>query len=87
MAQLELSTEEIDYIKKATQNHPKFNDPDSEGMRLRGLAERDYSKPFSNITIKDMREIVNKANQDHPENAMPVLYDQLHKIVVKFNPS
>ena len=87
VAQLSFSNEEVDYIKKAAKNHPKYDDPDSEGMRIRGLVERDYTKPVPNITIKDMREVINKGNQDHPEAAMPVLYDQLHQVWKSLNPS
>jgi hypothetical protein len=87
VAQLDLSTEEIDVIKKAAENHPKHDDPDAEGMRIRGLLERDYSKPFPNIVITDMKEVVNKQRQEEPDPSLDVLYDELHRVWVSLNPS
>jgi len=87
VAQLDLSTEEIDDIKNAAKNHPKLKDPDAEGMRIRGLLERDYSKPFPNIVIVDMKEVINKQRQDEPDPSLDILYDKLHDIWKSLNPS
>ena len=89
MAKLDLSIQEIDDIKKAAKDHPKYNDSDSEGIRIKGLLERDYNKPIPNIIIKDIKEVVHRyiQNNEDPESDMDVLDDKLHQVCVLLNPS
>jgi len=88
IAVLDISPWEITAIKKAVMDHPKFKDPEPEGMRFRALAQKtdeEFRKP-TNIMIKDMKEAVNKAMQDtnEPDSA---IYDALHEIWKTMNPS
>jgi len=84
-----ISEQEIDEIRLAVSDHPKFKDPDSEGMRFRALLNKDDLTKLTNINIKDIKEAVNKYIQSHdaPDEPMDVLYDDLHQIWKAMNPS
>jgi len=83
-----ISEQEEDAIRLAVSDHPKFNDPEAEGMRFRALLNKDLHK-LTNINIKDIKEAVNKYLQSHngPDLEMDVLYDDLHQIWKTLNPS
>jgi hypothetical protein len=86
VAQVDISPWEISAIKKAVRDHPKFKDPEPEGMRFRALAEKEDWSKLTNINIKDMKEAVNKAMQDTNE-PKSTIYDSLHEIWKELNPS
>ena len=89
IAVLSISPEEVDSIRLAITAHPKFKDPDPEGMRFRALLEKDELRKLTNINIKDIKEAVNRyiQNNDNPDSEMDVLYDDLHQIWKALNPS
>lgn len=86
IALVDISDLEITAIKKAVRDHPKFKDPEPEGMRFRALAEKEDWSKLTNINIQDMKEAVNKAMQDTNEPKSQI-YDELHYIWKTLNPS
>lgn len=91
VAIVDISDKEITAIKKAAGNHPKFKaQDDTEGIRIRDLFNRpvDEWKKINSITIKDIKEVVNKYIQDTGENSLYTsMRDELHAIWKQLNPS
>jgi hypothetical protein len=88
VAQVDISPEEIAAIKKAVNNHPKYGDSDAEGMRMLGLIQRQRWNKLPNITIRDIKEVINKYIQDTGENSLfTTLNDETHKVWKQLNPS
>jgi hypothetical protein len=89
IAVVDISTQEVDAVRLAVAAHPKFVDPDSEGMRFRALLNKESLRKLTNINLKDIKEAVNRYLQTHdqPDEPMDVLYDDLHQIWKVLNPS
>lgn len=88
VAQVDISTEEIEAIKKAIENHPKFKAEDNEGIRFRALLKKVDWKRLTNINIQDIKEIVNKYRQDMGESFLfTTLYHEFHGVWKTLNPS
>jgi hypothetical protein len=90
IALVDISLDEIADIKKAVELHPKFKDPEPEGMRFRALAQKtdDELRKPTNIMIKDMKEAINRYNQEIGSTTETTqLYNDLHEIWKAMNPS
>jgi hypothetical protein len=78
-----IPVEEIVLLRMAVINHPKYNDPEPEGMRFRALSQREDWEKLSRININDLKEAVNKYIQDHEGEAHPdmeTLNEELREI-------
>jgi hypothetical protein len=77
-----ISQTEIDNLKMAVVNHPKFETEDSEGNRFRYLAtEKEDWDILTQINVTDLKEAVNKYIQDHEgqdNSAMITLNNELN---------